>query len=158
PASGDSSFTVVFPKLKKNVTRLDYGDTKTYFFGISLDGKEADRQAGAAVPDEVNQWLRSRLAPTAGKPLTDFASPSFFTRDTARLVGYIKGYDPRAGFSTGMIYASNTITNEDFPVVVEVHPDGRFEAAVPMSYPKYTTINLQERPVSVYLEPGHTLA
>lgn len=158
PASGDSSFVVVFPKLKKNVTRLDYGDGKTYFFGISLDGKEPARQAKAAIPDEVNRWIRSRLDRTKDKPLIDYASPAFFTRDTARLIGYIKGYDPRAGFSTGIIYATNVITNEDFPVTVELLSDGRFEAAIPMSYPKYTTVYFQDRPVSIYLEPGHTLA
>src|SRR5690606_21020673 len=84
--------------------------------------------------------------------------PAFFSNDTARLVGYLKGYDPRAGFSTGIIYAENVLTRESHPIVVEIYEDGRFEAQIPMRHSIYTGMFINRRPIPFYLEPGQTLS
>lgn len=34
---------------------------------------------------------------------------------------------------------NNTITNSDYPTVVKIHPDGRFEADMLLNYPHWQT-------------------
>ena len=44
------------------------------------------------------------------------AEKSFFQPGSkAYIQGYIRGYDPRAGFTSGIIYNNNIVTEEDFP-------------------------------------------
>ena len=159
PASGDSTFILVFPKLNKTITHIDYGeDDKTIIFRLSLDPKNKKVQTVVAIPSTIQQWIDAELAKAKIKKLVDYKSPDFFSRDTARVIGYIKGYDRRLGFSTGMIHASNELTNEDFPVVVNIREDGRFEASIPMNYPKYTYVLFKDEFVRLYIEPGQTLS
>ena len=49
--------------------------------------------------------MEKQLAAEAD-PSTGYGT-DFFRKDTAHLRGFLKGYDPRAGFSTGMIYTGN---------------------------------------------------
>lgn len=159
PASGDSSFVLIFQKLNKTVSRIDFGeDENADIFGISLDPKKKQEQKVSEVPAGVKVWIDSELAKAKNKSLVDYTSPAFFSKDTARLVGYIKGYDRRLGFSTGIIYASNEITGEDFPVVMNIHEDGRFESNIPMNYPKFSFCRLQNQGFRFYIEPGQTLS
>ena len=114
---------------------------------------------GMEIPAEVSQWIDGELAKAKRKSLMDFEAGEFFAMDTARLIGYIKGYDPViAGFSTGIILASNDITREDFPVVVQIHEDGRFEGVFPMNYPKYSPVKFNDLEIFFYIQPGQTLA
>ena len=170
PESGDSTFVLIFPPLDKSVTKInlcvDDENDKSYnfddenkkyaIFGISLDPKAKPRSK--EIPIEVMQWIDDELAKSKRKTLMDFNAGEFFATDTARLIGYINGYDPRAGFSTGMIYAKNVITREDFPVVVQIHEDGRFEAAIPMNYPEYMDVIFNRSYINFYTQPGQTLA
>lgn len=158
-ASGDSSFVLIFPALGKATTRVDFGEEeKTIIFGISLDAKQKKEQQVPQVPLAAQQWMKAELVKAKVKTLVDYSSPKFFSHDTARLVGYIKGYDPRMDFNTGMIYSNNVLTREDIPVVVRIHDDGRFEADIPMVHPEYTFVTFKEQMVKFYLEPGQTLA
>ena len=160
PASGDSTFVLIFPPLDKSVTKINFcvpdeGDVGT-IFGISLNPKTKARNN--EMPAKVSQWIDSELAKAKRKTLMDFEAGEFFSADTARLIGYIKGYDARAGFSTGMVYARNEITGEDFPVVIQIHEDGRFESAVPMNFPKYLSVSFARSWTKFYIQPGQTLA
>lgn len=159
PASGDSTFVLIFPKLNKLIKKIDYGDGgKLEVFGISLDpNKKADVDK-KVIPSGVQNWIDSELAKAKKKTLVDLKSKDFFSKEPARLIGYIKGYDPRLGFSTGMIYSGSVITREDYPAVIEVHEDGRFEATIPMNHPEYTYLSFDRNLVNYYMEPGHTLA
>jgi len=114
--------------------------------------------SGAEIPVKVSQWINRELAKAKRKTLMNFKAGEFFAPDTARLIGYIKGYNPQAGFSTGMIYIGNDITREDYPVVVQIHEDGRFECAVPMNYPVYSRVNFNNDWIDFYIQPGQTLA
>lgn len=161
PASGDSLFVLIFPPLDKSVKKINYGeDNKTIIFGVSLDKRDAGKErAGKKVPADVRVWLNKELENAKVKEaLPDYTSDLFFNSQPGRLVGYIKGYDPRLGFSTGIIYKNNVITGEDFPITLNVYPDGRFEADIPMSYPTYFYLLIKDKPFIFYLEPGHTLA
>lgn len=109
------------------------------------------------IPDSIQNWLDAELAKGKVKTLVDYNSSAFFTRDTARIIGYIKNYD-RQLFTTGISYAGNNITNEDTPIAIIVKEDGRFEAKVPMSHPRHTHALFQGRMFNFYVEPGQTLA
>jgi hypothetical protein len=162
PASGDSTFVLIFPPLDKSVTKINFSrDSETdrpEIFGISLNTKTKPRNN--EISADVSQWIDSELAKAKRKSLMDFEAGEFFDADTARLIGYIKGYDVRAGFSTGMIFASNEITREDFPVIIKIHEDGRFEGAIPMNFPKYLTVSFSfaRSFTNFYIQPGQTLA
>lgn len=75
----------------------------------------------------------------------------------AHIQGYIRGYDPRAGFKSGLVYCNNAATEEDFPTVVELLPDGRFSADIPLDYPILNDIIFGQQRLEFYAEPGDTL-
>jgi len=161
PASGDSSFVLIFPPLDKSVNRIniccDDEKDNPIIFGISLDPKT--KPLNKEIPAEVLQWIDGEMANSRRKTLMDFNAGEFFNTDTARLIGYIHGYDPRAGFATGMVYADNVITREDFPAVIQIHEDGRFEGYIPMNHPKYMNIYFSNRiSINFYIQPGQTLS
>ena len=160
PASGDSTFVLIFPPLDKSVTKINYctnEDTNVpEIFGISLNPKT--KPLRKEMPASVSAWINSELAKAKRKSLMDFKAGEFFDTDTARLIGFIKGYDPRAGFSTGIIYAGNEITRETYPVIIKIHEDGRFEGAIPMNFPAYLPVLFNRHYISFYIQPGQTLA
>jgi len=106
----------------------------------------------------VDKWIDRELSKAKQKKLLDFKSGKFFVKDSARLIGHINGYDLRAGFSTGIVYAGNELTNEDYPIVIRIHEDGRFEGTIPMNYPENMYVNFQHHTVNFYIQPGQTLA
>ncbi|MDR1518342.1 MAG: TlpA family protein disulfide reductase [Dysgonamonadaceae bacterium] len=162
PDSGDSTFVLIFPPLDKSVTKINYIDADSTeaeaatIYGISLNPKETRKPKEMSA--DVRRWLDGELAKAKRKTPMDIEHGEFFEKDTARLVGYIKGYDRRAGFSTGIIYASNELTREDYPIVLQIHEDGRFECNIPLNYPVCTSIHFQRSTENFYIEPGQTLA
>jgi thiol-disulfide isomerase/thioredoxin len=162
PASGDSTFILVFPKLDKSVVKINYCEEdendRSLIYGISLNPKAKHRTAKNAVPYGVQKWIDRELAKAKRKTLMNFDAGEFFSGDTARLIGYIKGYDKRAGFSSGIIYTSNEITRQDHPRVVRIFPDGRFECLLPVKYPQNENVYFKNRSIGFYIQPGTTLA
>lgn len=155
PASGDSTVVLIFPPLDKSVKKIDFGKS---VYGVSLDESKAGKRGASTWPIAVSKWLNQELAKVKRKDPIDFNSPKFFNNGTARLIGYIKGYDTRLGFTTGLVYTSNELTREDFPSVVQIHPDGRFEVDLPSNFPKYSMVYIKDIGVPFYLEPGQTLS
>lgn len=155
PDSGDSTVVLVFPPLPASVKKIDYNK---HIFGISLDPKLAAPRKPAIVSPAIDKWVNEQLAKAPQKGLANYKSPDFFNDKPVRLIGCIKGYDTRLGFTTGIIYASNELTREDFPIVIKIEPDGRFEAELPMNMPKYTWAIFNEHyTIPFYIEPGQTL-
>ena len=160
PASGDSTFVLIFPPLDESVTKINFIHVGS-IYGISLNPETQPRRR--EIPDDVLQWIDNELAQARRQTMMNFEAGEFFAADTARLVGYIRGFDRRAGFSTGMIFDNNAITRESNPVMVQIHEDGRFEAIIPMSYPIYSRIsftlssNIRVN-IPFYIQPGQTLA
>ncbi|WP_281298542.1 TlpA family protein disulfide reductase [Flavobacterium limnophilum] len=154
PESGEKTIVLVFPPINDNVKKIDYNNE---VFGIALvEGtKKADKSP--EIPDHVSKWIDDELKKATAKPLANFSSDQFFNESTGRLIGYIKGYDIRLGFKTGIMYTRNDITNEDYPVVIEIHPDGRFEADIPLISPSYSYMVIKRQQVKFYLEPKQTL-
>jgi len=155
PDSGDSTVVLVFPPLPASVKKIDYNKQ---IFGISLDQTVTATRKPAEVSPAIDKWIKEQLTKAPKKTLETYELSSFFTEKQSRLIGCIKGYDTRLGFTTGIIYANNTLTREDYPIVVKIEPDGRFEAEIPMNMPGYTSVTFNEQPpVPFYQEPGQTL-
>jgi thiol-disulfide isomerase/thioredoxin len=160
PASGDTSIVFIFPALDKTVKKVNLCDNnekgKAIIYGLSLNPKETRKPH--EIPPAISSWLNDGIAASKRKTLMNIEDNEFFDSDTARLIGYIKGYDPRAAFSTGMIYIGNDITREDFPVAIQIREDGRFEGDIPMNYPEWQKVVFDKKWIDFYLEPGQTLA
>ena len=159
PESGDSTFVLIFPPLDKSVKSFDYGRSdKTIIVGVSLEKNAKKLNAHKKAEQEKNalKWIEKEVAQSEPE-LPDYNPATFFQSDTARVVGYIKGYSPKLGFSTGIVYASNILTHEDFPIVINIHPDGRFEGNIPLIAPSIEYISINETGFNLYLEPGRTL-
>ena len=156
PASGDSLFVLTFPPLDNSVTKINFSNFGPIIFGISLNPETQPRSR--EVPDEVMQWINDELANARRQTLMNFAAGEFFANDTARLVGYIRGYDRRSGLYSGMIHLTNEITREAHPTILQIHEDGRFEASLPISYPMLLWMRLNNHLPQFYIQPGQTLA
>ncbi len=88
---------------------------------------------------------------------TTCKEPFFQAGSKAHIQGYIQGYDPRAGFKSGLVYCKNAVSNEDFPTVVELLPDGRFFADLPLDHPTLNYIVFGRKKLQFYIEPQDTL-
>lgn len=89
-------------------------------------------------------------------PVEEDESP-VFRRDSVCLQGYIAGYDQKLGFTNGLIYVSNDLTREDYPMVVTLHPNGRFECKFEVNYPMVSSIVFNNNWLPFYIEPGQTV-
>jgi len=129
-------------------------------YATSINGKRylSSKKNAVLVPKKVSNWIDEELAKVTEKPLQDFKSDDFFKKENAKLIGYLKGYDASLDFATGIIYMGNDITNEDFPIVIQIHPDGRFEADLPINIPLYSHFVIKGKWIPFYLEPGQTLS
>ena len=84
------------------------------------------------------------------------ASPVFH-RDSICVQGYIAGYNRKLGFSNGLIYVANELTREDYPVVVNLQPSGRFECKFEANYPICSSVVFNDNWIPFYAEPGQTV-
>jgi thiol-disulfide isomerase/thioredoxin len=109
-----------------------------------------------AIPAKVSSWMDAELNKAKRKTL--LTKEQFFTRDSAKVVGYIKGYRPNLGFKTVNVDATNVLTREGRPIISEIDSMGRFICTIPMNYPKKLTISFDKKLMSLYLEPGQVLA
>ncbi|AWK06214.1 hypothetical protein HYN56_19070 [Flavobacterium crocinum] len=110
------------------------------------------------VPKEIEEWMNSEFLKIKKQPIADFNSSDFYNKTNGRLIGYINGYNKNLGFTTGIVYWINEITSEDLPAVIQIHPDGRFEADLPLSYPIYLNAIIKDVSIPLYIEPGQVVA
>ncbi|MEO8255142.1 MAG: TlpA disulfide reductase family protein [Flavobacterium sp.] len=160
--SGEVSYQLYFPKLSTNVKKVNFGEANEggSWFVFDIDIKKETKTAilSKEIPEPVSKWIDAELKKVTKKPIANFNSPQFFNKTTGRLIGYIKGYDVRLGFKTGILYTANDITREDYPVVIEIHPDGRFEGDIPLTNPTDTYLVINKERVKFYIEPEQTVA
>lgn len=94
----------------------------------------------------------------SGQPAdTNICQPFFKPGSTAIIQGYLRGYDTLSGFTTGLIYNTNTVKDEDSPTVVTIHPDGRFETHLSLDYPTLNSIWFNKQTLDFYVTPGDSL-
>lgn len=84
-------------------------------------------------------------------------SDNFFRTDTARIQGYLQGYDAEKKAVTGLINLDNFFNNDEIPIVVEIRSDGSFEVAFALSHPISDYLSLSNVYIPFYIEPGKTL-
>jgi len=155
PKSGDSTIVLIYPKLDESIAKIDFGK---YILGISLKESANSTKKNTKISSQITNWLDSKLKEDVKTKPIDFNSSLFFNPDTAHLIGYIKGYDPRLNFLTGIIFTGNELTNEDYPTVIRIYPDGRFEANFPLAHPMYSYFVINNSLTQFYIEPGQTLS
>lgn len=154
--NGDTTIVINYPPIAKHIRKLDMGsDDERDIFGISLR-KSASKNKEKNIPEEVNEWLNESLADVPRQEPIDFSSELFFNADTAHLRGYIKGYDKRFNIGNGIVYMTNVITDEDYPTVIKLYPDGRFESDLYCYYPQWQSALINDEWIPMYLEPGQT--
>lgn len=153
PESGTKTVVLVFPPLDKGVKKIDF---KHAIYGMSLEKQRSDKPK--EVPKHVTKWIQKELNKVTESPIKNFNSKQFFNSKKAKLIGYIKEYDKRLKYNTGIVYQKNNITREDYPIVVQVYEDGRFEAEIPLIHPETNYIKINKSVVEYYIEPGQTLA
>ncbi|GGD12815.1 TlpA family protein disulfide reductase [Hyunsoonleella pacifica] len=156
PSSGELYYALHFPRLKSDTQIIDFlegtGSAAWKVYNISLNTKKP-----IPVPKDINLWINSELSKVTNKPIENYSSSKFFNKKPARIVGYIKGYTSRLKFNSGLIYTGNDITREQYPVVIPIAEDGRFEVDVPLLNPFYTYVVFNNTTFKVYLEPEQTL-
>jgi len=156
PKSGDTSVILVFQKLDKSVSAINYIDgDKTLLFGVSLKHKRKKKEN--KIPASVMSWLNNKVGKSKKKELAKYTKNNFFGRDSIKIVGYINGYSKNAGFTSGIIYNSNELTNESLPTTIKIYQDGRFEVAIEAVHSIYSTLLLNDQSIPFYAEPGTTL-
>ncbi|WP_276090401.1 TlpA disulfide reductase family protein [Pedobacter sp. JY14-1] len=106
----------------------------------------------ASIPVPIQKWLNEKAALKGARP----KHKGFFTSDSIKIFGYIKGYDKNAGYASGIIYHSNQLTNEDFPTTVRINKDGTFECSLPGVHPIVSSIIINNDRIHFYAEPGIT--
>ena len=159
PASGDSTIVMVYPPIPKQVKTIDWftQDDKQTIFGISLDPNKKQTVKDNSIPKEVEDWMEKEIKPFADKKPLDILNENILKEGEAKIIGYIKGYNIKSGFSTGMVYVSNEFTREDHPTAINIYPDGRFEAILNLFHPIESAIILNEKRIKFYVEPEQIL-
>ncbi len=149
PESGQMDFSIVYPKIPKNVKKINWKENKSIWqiWGISLDGKKAVYTY--QLPKAVTDQKKDNGA--------DFTKDNFFKTDSAYITGYLKGYDTRLGITCGIIYSINELTHSEYPTVVKINPDGSFKTKLLLYYPIENCIYLKKYSIPFYLEPGQHL-
>lgn len=127
--------------------------------GLLLVFNSVSGQKTMWLTKEVEEWFNLRLkGANTRQPLANYSDDDlFFSTDSATVIGYLKGYKRSEGFKTGMIYIENEFSRADHPVVVKIGDDGRFEARMPVWYPKVVSLDFNNQWVEFYIEPGQTL-
>ena len=154
-----------------NVFSFDYDYNKKLYIEVLYElgkidkakeiEKEYHKNEYQKVPKKVRTWIDSELAKNTKNPIKDLNSPKFFNNTPGRIVGYIKGYNGKQAldFTTGMYYAENVfVQGSRDPILINIHPDGRFEADIPLSHPVFSKIFINNKWIPFYLEPDQTLA
>lgn len=77
--------------------------------------------------------------------------------DSAIYSGYIKGYSPRCGIKTGMLYLNNAIEGDQNSYTIQIGENGFFTLKVPMANPQMVYIPKLSSSPEVFLDPGKTL-
>jgi hypothetical protein len=154
PESGKMDFSIVYPAIPKRMKMIDWKENQDkgswQIWNISIDDKKNKKDTFVyQVPKTVTDQPKNSGA--------DFTKDNFFKTDSAYITGYLKGYDARLGFTSGIIYCSNELTQQDYPTVVKINPDGKFEAKLLLYYPVEKCILISNYSIPFYVEPGQHL-
>lgn len=80
-----------------------------------------------------------------------------FKIDSTTYSGFLKGYSPRMGQTTGQIHVNNLLSGNQESYVVKFDENGMFSITLPLYYPHNVFVRFPFFNSSVYLEPGKDL-
>lgn len=142
PESGDTTFTVIYPPLPKNVKTIDFAPASGWAtFGIDLTGK---KKIASHVDD---------LTLSPRKPL-----PSFFTPGNVRIHGHIKGYDDRLDLYDIKAYIADLPVGERQTRLIELDDEGNFDTELYITSPQVSYISIFNGCyMNLYLEPDNDI-
>lgn len=106
-------------------------------------------------PKALTSYTREPGLKTAN-PSDTFQAP-LFHQDSALYSGYFKGYTPRVGIKTFMVYMTDIIAGSQPSYVIEIDPTGCFSAEIPVYCPQQVYVNSKFFNGPVFLEPGKSL-
>lgn len=134
---------------------------------LTLKGDESDRVQLELTPqknglcrirkDKEPARFFSRKTESIKAMQTEDSRSPVFRRDSICVQGYIANYNRKIGFSNGLIYVSNELTREDYPMVVNLQPNGRFECKFEINYPISSSVVFNNNWIPFYVEPGQTV-
>ncbi len=157
PSSGDTTLRLFFPALPKHIEKFNLASQeKIDLYGISTSHSKQGNNANE-IPAGVATWIENQIDNSKRKSVNGLEWDSFFDRDTAVIVGYIKGYDERSGFSSGIVYHENKIVRKSLPTTIQIFPDGRFRAVLELFHPTSDYLIIHNQRIPFFLEPGNTL-
>jgi thiol-disulfide isomerase/thioredoxin len=87
----------------------------------------------------------------------DLFSPPAFKYDSVAISGYLKGYSPRIGSTTGTIYVNNLLTSNQDNYLIRLSDNGYFSVKIPFYYPHEVFVRSELINGILYLEPGKDL-
>ena len=105
---------------------------------------------------EARRYVRVRPEAAAAEADNGYGE-DFFHCDSVCLQGYLDGYDPRLDFDCGILYLENVITQQDYPTVVPINPDGSFQCSFLLQHPVCKSLTLKDSWIPFYAEPGDTV-
>lgn len=157
----DSIFILQFPSLPKGTEYINFlegSDIAIYDISLTQKSKSISK---SVLPKPVKKWIMDELARAERKELIEVScSSEFFSDEKSRIIGYMKGYDARLGFTTGLLLENSTVELNQLSHLIKIHSDGRFEVEFTPHHPSYNLfININDFYYPyLYIEPGQTLA
>ena len=87
----------------------------------------------------------------------DLFNPPILKYDSVVFSGYLKGYSPRTGVTTGTLYVNDILTGNQNNFLVRISGNGYFSVKIPFYYPHEVFARSDLITGSIYLEPGKDL-
>ncbi len=80
-----------------------------------------------------------------------------FKIDTATYSGFIKGYNPRFGVKTGIVYVNDVLAGGQNSFTIRISENGYYSVKIPMTNMQTVFVNFSFYSGQVFLEPGKSL-
>lgn len=153
--TGDTILGFEYPPIPGDWEKMDWkshSDGSWAIYGIAVDGSVRTRRA---IPPAILTWLNEPVRDK--RDITEATSELFFHTDSTYLKGYIQGYDRRLGFTSGILYYSSTLYDQDQPLTVQIEPDGRFTGHLLTDHPTNAVLSVGNLIMkNLYFRPGET--
>jgi len=129
-----------------------------FFISLIFSFAAAQTSSKKTAAIDPDRWMKQELARAKVKTALKNYDKNFFRPDSVRIIGYIEGYSPKLGFTSGIIYCGNQLTREDYPATIRIYPDGRFETSYLTTNPEMSYLCFNDAIYKYYIEPGQTLS
>lgn len=142
PKSGEADMTIIYPPLPASTAAIDFApDGDWAIYSVDLTGKKKP--------------AKDKKSKIKDKPFRKL--PSFFTEGDFEFSGRIKGYSPRLGVNTLMLYVDDVAFDESLPKLVNINPDGTFSRKISINAPQSSNVTIGNSFFNIFMAPGNNL-